>query len=93
MEIDCGFQVVDFGNLVVDSDGFRWIPVDCGFQADRVQARPRFRNFVPNALHMPQERRFGSTHRYRPVGRLARSLQNVSPQLVYRTKAIYNCVE
>jgi len=33
MEVDCGFQAVDFGGLVVDSGGFRWIPVDCGFQA------------------------------------------------------------
>ena len=33
MEVDCGFQAVAFGGLVVDSGGFRWIPVDCGFQA------------------------------------------------------------
>jgi len=27
MEIDCGFQAVDFGGLVVDSGGFRLIAV------------------------------------------------------------------
>jgi len=28
MEVDCGFQAVDFGGLVVDSGGFRLIAVD-----------------------------------------------------------------
>ena len=27
MEVDCGFQAVDFGGLVVDSGGFRLIAV------------------------------------------------------------------
>ena len=28
--VDCGFQAVDFGGLVVDSGGFRLIAVDSG---------------------------------------------------------------
>ena len=46
MEVDCGFQAVDVGGLVVDSGWLRWIPVDCGFQADR------FETFQPLKVHI-----------------------------------------
>ena len=36
MEVDCGFQAVDFGGLVVDSGGFPLIA-----QTDRRQTRPK----------------------------------------------------
>jgi len=50
MEVDCGFQAVDFGGLVVDSGWFRLIAVDSGWL--RFSGRPEVRGLLLRSREM-----------------------------------------